>query len=257
MIDAHTHLYSDKYRNDLGLVVQRARKLLEAVIISAVDGESLEKSLAIQRQYPGFIYVTAGIHPRQAAVLSDKDRRHLWQAIGRVRHEIVAVGEVGPDFHHIKDKRRQQQQLAVLEEALNQAEVWNLPLVVHARGAEAAAFEILCRSKVPVMYHCFAGSIQMAEKITSHGFYLSFSALLLFNPELREAVTRVPVEQILTETDSPALSPRRGHPRNEPAYVETIVLRLAKLLNCSPQKTAKITAANARRFYGLPGPSEV
>jgi len=251
VIDAHTHLYSDKYRNDLGLVVQRAHKLLEAVVISAVDVESLEKSLAIQRQYPDFIYVTAGIHPRKAAILSDKDRMHLWQDIGRFRHKIVAVGEVGPDFHHIKDKRRQQQQLAVLEEALNQAEEWNLPLVVHARGAEAAALEILSSSRTPVMFHCFAGSKQMALKVAAQGFYLSFSAILLFKNELQEAVTRIPAELILTETDSPALSPRRGHSRNEPAYVETIVLRLAKLLNYSPQKAAEITAANARRFYGL------
>lgn len=91
----------------------------------------------------------------------------------------------------------------------------------------------------------------MALKIAACGFYLSFSAILLFKTELQEAVTRIPAEQILTETDSPALSPRRGHPRNEPAYVETIVLRLAKLLNYSPPKTAEITAANARRFYGL------
>ena len=257
MIDAHTHLYSDKYRKDLDLVIQRARKLLEAVVISAVDAESLEKSLVIRRQYPDFIYVTAGIHPRKAAVLSDKDRMHLWQAIGRLRHKIVAVGEVGPDFHHIKDKRRQQQQLAVLEEALNQAEEWNLPLVVHARGAEAAALEVLASSRTPVMFHCFAGSKKMALKVAAQGFYLSFSAILLFKTELQKAVTRIPAEQIITETDSPALSPRRGHPRNEPAYVETIVLRLAKLLNYSPQTTAEITAANARRFYRLPGRSEV
>jgi TatD DNase family protein len=121
VIDAHTHLYSDKYRDDLDLVIQRARKLLEAVVISAVDAQSLDKSLQIRRRHPDFIYVTAGIHPRQAAVLSDKDRRHLWQNIGRHRGQIVAVGEVGPDFHHTKDKRRQQRQLEVLEEALNQA----------------------------------------------------------------------------------------------------------------------------------------
>ena len=251
MIDAHTHLYSDKYRHDLAQVIRRARGVLEGIVISAIDLDSLEQSLAIRRRYPDFIYVTAGIHPGKAAVLMDEDRRLLWQAIDRIRPEIVAVGEVGPDFHHIRNPHEQQRQLAVLKEALDRAEEWGLPMVVHARRAEAAALEVLARSKVPVMFHCFAGAKQVAGKIAACGFYLSLSAILLFNTELQDAVKGIPIEQILTETDSPALSPRRGYSRNEPAYVETIVLRLAKLLNYSPQKTAEITAANARRFYGL------
>ena len=251
MIDAHTHLYSEKYRHDMEQVIQRGREQLEAVVVSAVDSDSLAKSLDIQRRHPDFIHVTAGIHPNKAAGLTVEDRRNLWENIDRVRHRIIAVGEVGPDFHHTRDPRSRRRQLDLLDEALNKAQAWNLPLVVHARRAEAAALEVLSRSRIPVMFHCFAGSKPMAAKIAAHGFYLSFSAILLFNAELQEAVTTIPCELILTETDSPALSPRQGHPRNEPAYLETIVWRLAKLLNDTPQKTAQITAANARRFYGL------
>lgn len=253
MIDAHCHLYSDKYNDDLETVIRQAREQLAAVIVSAVDPESLGKSLAIQRRHPNFIYVTAGIHPRKAAELCDEERRQFWNAVGRVRKEIVAVGEVGPDFHHIRDAQEQLRQLLVLEEALAHAEQWNLPLVVHARKAEEAALEVLSRSRVPVMFHCFAGSSQIAKEITARGFYLSFSALILFYPELKETATEVPLEFILTETDSPALSPRPQQARNEPAYVETIVAHLAKLLQCSPEKAAEITEVNARRFYRLPG----
>lgn len=251
MIDAHCHLYSDKYNNDLENVIQRAKKCLSAVVISAVDSESLEKSLIMRRLHPDFVYLTAGIHPRQGAELMDKDRRHLWQAIGRARHEIVAVGEVGPDFHHVRDPSKRRQQLRVLEEALSKAEQWGLPLVIHARRAEDAALEVVSQSRIPVMFHCFAGSMGMARKITAHGYYLSFSGLLLVDPELKRTATRMPQELILTETDSPALSPRPGQPRNEPAFVETVVSCLAKLLQLPPAKTAEITAANARRFYRL------
>jgi TatD DNase family protein len=160
---------------------------------------------------------------------------------------------VGPDFHHIRDAQRQLRQLLVLEEALTHAEQWNLPLVVHARQAEAAALEVLSRSRVPVMFHCFAGSSQIAKEIAARGFYLSFSALLLAYPALQETAKEVPVERILTETDSPALSPRPRQARNEPAFLETIVTHLAKLLQCSPEKAAEITESNARRFYGLEG----
>jgi TatD DNase family protein len=139
----------------------------------------------------------------------------------------------------------------VLEEAMTQAEALNLPLVIHARQAEEAALEVVCRSRTPVLFHCFAGTRQMAKKITNLGFYLSFSAILLFNPELQKVATEVDLEQILTETDSPALSPRRNRRRNEPAFLETIVSRLARLLEYPPKEVASITAANARRFYRL------
>jgi len=221
------------------------------VIVSAVDPESLQKSLTIRRQHSDFIHVTAGVHPRTAATLKKEKLTQLWQTIKNVKEEIVAVGEVGPDFHHTRDPRLRQRQLVVLEEAMTQAENLHLPLVIHARQAEAAALEVVSGCKTPVLFHCFAGSRQVARQITRFGFYLSFSAILLFSSELQKVATEVPLQLILTETDSPALSPRRDRRRNEPAFLETIISRLAELLQHPQGKIAAITAANAHRFYGL------
>jgi TatD DNase family protein len=251
MIDAHCHLYSDKYDHDLDKVIQRARQHLEGVVVSAVDPESLQKSLTIRRQHSDFIHVTAGLHPRTAATFKKEKLAQLWQIIMKVKAEIVAVGEVGPDFHHTRDPRLRQRQLVVLEEAMRQAENLHLPLVIHARQAETAALEVVSGCKTPVLFHCFAGPRQVARQITRNGFYLSFSAILLFSSELQKVATEVPLEQILTETDSPALSPRRDRRRNEPAFLETIVSRLAVLRKHSQEKIAELTATNARRFYGL------
>ena len=251
MIDAHCHLYSDKYDQDLDRVIQRAQKRLQAVIISAVDPESLQKSLAIRRNYSDFIHVTAGVHPRNAARLEKANLDELWQTIDSIKEEIVAVGEVGPDFYRTKDRRLRQRQLSVLEDAMAQAETMDLPLVIHARQAEKPALEVVSRCRTPVLFHCFTGTRRMAKQITSLGFYLSFSAILLFNSELQKVATEGPLELILTETDSPALSPRRSHRRNEPAFLETIVSRLASLIDYPAGKVASITAANARRFYRL------
>jgi TatD DNase family protein len=252
MIDAHTHLYSDKYDKDLESVINRARKRLTAVIISAVDSESLQKSLDIRHQHQDFIYVTAGIHPRTTAEINHEDLKQLLNTIDRVRRDIVALGEGGPDFYHIRNSRQQQRQLQVLNEFLVHAEKWGLPLVVHAREAESAALDVLSQSKTAVMFHCFAGSKQMARKITDHGFYISFSAILLTSPELQETAASIPQELILTETDSPALSPLPDQTRNEPVFVEKIVSCLAKQLKCTLKLAAKITEENAIRFYGLP-----
>jgi TatD DNase family protein len=251
MIDAHCHLYSDKYHHDLHEVVQRAQEKLQAVIVSAVDLESLQKSLAIRRKYPDFIKVTAGIHPRHGSRLQKEELSKIWQAIKSVQEEIVALGEVGPDFYHIKDHRLRQRQLSVLEDAMRHAEAMGLPLVIHARQAEKAALEVVARCKTEVLFHCFAGTREMAREITSHGFHLSLSAILLFSSELQSAITEVPLELILTETDSPALSPQRTQRRNEPAFLETIVSRLADLYDLPVDKVGSITAANAGRFYRL------
>jgi len=251
MIDAHCHLYSNKYHDDLHEVIQRAQEKLQLVVISAVDQESLRKSLAIRRKYPDFIRVTAGVHPRSAAKLNQEELTELWQAIRTVREEIVAIGEVGPDFYHVKDHRLHLRQLSILEDAMAQAEAMDLPLVIHARQAEKAALEVVARCTTDVLFHCFAGTRQMAREITAHGFYLSFSAILLFSSELQRAVTEVPLELILAETDSPALSPRRSQRRNEPAFLESIISRLATLFDYPVEKAGSITAANAARFYGI------
>lgn len=252
MIDAHCHLYSNKFDEDLEAVIRRARKQLSAVIISAVDHESLKKSLTIRQRHPDFIYVTAGIHPRKTVEWSDDQLHQLWVAVERIRSDIVAVGEIGPDFHHTRNKKQRHRQLQLLEKALAHAETWHLPLVVHARRAEAHALEILSSSRVPVMFHCFTGSGEIARKISDKGFFVSFSAILLFNSELQEVATKIPVELILTETDSPALSPQPGQNRNEPVFVEKVVSCLADLMKCPPEKMAEMTEANARRFFKLP-----
>ena len=230
-------------------MIGRARKRLTAVVVAATDAESLRKSLALRRRYPDFIHVTAGVYPRRAAEIGDEELKELWQAITEARSELVALGEVGPDFHHTGDPRDHRRQLDILEQFMAQAEAWSLPLVVHARQAEAAALEVLAGHKGSVLIHCFAGERDIARRMTAHGFFLSFSPILVVNTGLQEVARQVPVELILTETDSPSLSPRPDRPRNEPAFVEMVVSKLAKLLQYRLDEMAAITAASARTFY--------
>ena len=251
MIDAHCHLASDKFDLDRDRVIARARERLSAVVVSATDRESLRKSLALRGRYPDFVHVSAGVYPRRAADLETAELEELWEAIDAARTELVALGEVGPDFHHARDPRDHRRQLAVLQRFVAQAEAWSLPLVIHARKAEAAALEVLAGHRGPVLVHCYGGDRETAKRIAAQGFYLSFSPILLGNAELEEVAREVSLELILTETDSPALSPRPDQPRSEPAFVEMVVSHLAKLLQCAPDEMAAITAANARRFYRI------
>ncbi len=249
MIDAHCHLASSRFDPDRDQVIARACQRLSAVVVAATDPESLRKSLALRRRYPDFIHVTAGVHPRRAAAIGDEELKDLWQAISEARGELVALGEVGPDFHHAGDPRDRRRQLDLLEQFMARAEVWSLPLVIHARRAEAAALEALAGHKGPVLIHCFAGDRDVARKMTARGFFLSFSPILLASTALQAVAQEVPVELILAETDSPSLSPRPDQRRNEPAFVDMVVSQLAKLLQCGFDEMAALTAANARRFY--------
>ncbi len=249
MIDAHCHLASVRFDPDRDQVIARARGRLSAVVVAATDPESLRKSLALRRRYPDFIHVTAGVHPSRAAEIGDEELDDLWQAISEARGELVALGEVGPDFHHTGDPRDRRRQIDLLEQFMARAEAWSLPLVIHARKAEVAALEVLAGHKGPVLIHCFAGDRDVARKMTARGFFLSFSPILLASTALQEVARQVPVELILTETDSPSLSPRLDKRRSEPAFVEMVVSQLAKLLQYRLDEMAALTAATARRFY--------
>jgi TatD DNase family protein len=249
VIDAHCHLASEKFDFDRDQVIARARERLSAIVVAATDPESLRKSLALRRRYPDFIHVTAGVYPRRAAEIGEEELKELWQAIADARSELVALGEVGPDFYHTGDPRDHRRQLDILEQFMARAEAWSLPLVVHARKAEAAALEVLAGHKGSVLIHCFAGDRGIARRMTAHGFFLSFSPILLLSTALQEVVRHVPVDLILTETDSPSLSPRPDRPRSEPVFIEMVVSKLAKLLQYRLDEMAAITAASARMFY--------
>jgi TatD DNase family protein len=170
VIDAHCHLASDKFDRDRERVIARARGRLGAVVVSATDRDSLRKSLSLRRRHPDFIYVTAGVYPRRSAEIGNDELEKLWEAIGAARGELVALGEVGPDFHHTRDPRDHRRQFAVLERFMAQAEAWSLPLVIHARKAEAAVLEVLAGHAGPVLVHCYGGNRETARKIAARGF---------------------------------------------------------------------------------------
>ncbi|BAZ98288.1 MULTISPECIES: TatD family hydrolase [Methanothermobacter] len=251
IIDVHCHLDFKDFNRNREEVIERARSKLRAVIDSGVGLGGNRRALELASLNPGFIYPTMGFHPVDAS----KARQDLiGEVVSQIESNIdliVAVGETGMDFHHTRDeegRRRQEETFRVFVELAAEHE---MPLVVHARDAEERALETVLEYRVPeVIFHCYGGSIETARRILDEGYYISISTLVAFSEHHMELVRAIPLEGMLTETDSPYLSPFRGK-RNEPAFVEEAVRAIARIKDMDLEDVDSITTANAERVFGL------
>lgn len=250
LFDSHLHLTAARFAPDLDEVVDRARaRGVSRMVTIASDPEDAEEALALAARTPG-LWATAGLHPHAA----DRTSAALMREVERIAEapEIVAIGETGLDFHY--DSAARPAQLENFEAHLRMAARLGLPIVVHSRSAEAETAERVREygDGATGVLHCFTGGEALLHAALDADWYVSFSGLITFVPELAEWARAVPADRLLIETDAPYLAPapRRGR-RNEPAYLTHTCERLAEVRGVSFEEAAALTAANACRFYGL------
>lgn len=251
MMDAHCHLNSPKFSKDITEVIKRAKKEINGIVTSAVSIEGLLKSLELRKDYPDFIHVTAGIYPAHTANIGERELEEHINHIIELKKEIVAIGEIGPDFHRIRDEKGRGKQLKVLADFLNLAEELNLPLVVHARESEREALNVVKNSNVNVIFHCFSGDEKTAREISESGFFLSIPTLVCYVRHYQDLVKNIPLENLILETDSPCLSPFRNIRRNEPVFLKEAVKKVAELLEIPFEKISEITEENTIQAYNI------
>ena len=167
--------------------------------------------------------------------------------------KVRAIGEIGLDYHY-EDVPRAQQIIA-FEQQLELAEALKLPVIVHEREAHGDAMDIVMRHPdVCGVFHCFSGSKEMALWLVERGWYIGFTGVLTFKNARRaiEAAQALPLERILIETDCPYMAPEpyRGR-RNDSRFVPLVAAKLAELRGLTPEEAGEITAANAKRLYGI------
>lgn len=257
MIDSHFHLADAVFRDDLEAVVSRAREAGLSgglVILAAGDADEEAQAGRLLDLWDG-VRVAVGVHPHAAHEFADRPAR----AAETVRAQFGrmpaarAVGEIGLDYHYDFSPRDVQQ--AVFRAQVGLARELGHPVILHTREAEDDTLDIL-RSEgggtVRGVVHCFTGTPALARAALDLGFYISVAGILTFPraSELRETVRAVPIDRLLTETDSPFLAPVpfRGQ-RNEPAHVSRVVDALAALHGLSPSVLAERTAANYRALF--------
>jgi TatD DNase family protein len=252
-VDSHAHLADPAFDADRDAVVERARAAgVRAVVCIGESIDAAERAARIATSHPGFVSFTAGVHPHDAAAFDPvSDPSAL---AGLLSRGAVAVGECGLDYHYDHSPRDQQRRAFAAQLAL--ARDAHRPVVVHTREAEQDTTAMITEAGaagVRGVLHCYTGSRSLAEAALTVGWYVSFSGIITFKKWSDEDLLRaIPANRLLVESDSPYLAPvpNRGK-RNEPAWVEHTIIRLAAARGVDPAHLAADTSANAARFFGL------
>jgi len=257
-VDSHAHIDGEEFDGDRDEVIGRARAAGVCAILNVGTGDphagSLERAVQLAEEYDD-VYAAVGIHPHDARLFDESVAERL-ESLLTGNRKIVALGEIGLDYHYDNSPRDEQRRAFVRQ--LHMAHALSLPVIIHSRDAEAETVEVLRdeyggAERRGVM-HCFSGGREMAEQVLEMGFFISFAGNVTFkNAEsLRDVARNVPLDKLLIETDCPYLSPvpLRGR-RNEPAHVTATAQCLAGLCGLSVVDMGKITSANFSKLFGV------
>lgn len=252
-IDSHAHIDGDDFDTDRKEVVERAHAIGVSTILNVGTGDphsgALERAVELGKAHES-IYTAIGTHPHDARLYDDAAEAKIKNLINN--EHVIAWGEIGLDFHY--DNSPRDVQLDVFERQLLAARECDLPVVIHTREAEAETIDILQSTECRGVFHCFSGSMELAQKAIELGFMISFSGIVTFKKadELREVAKQVPLDRLLIETDCPYLTPipYRGK-RNEPAYVVEVARCLAGLHGVEMEEMGRITSENFNRFFEI------
>lgn len=251
--DSHVHLDDVRFAEDRDQVIQRALDAGVTIMINVgADMNSTRESLRLAKGHPGIIYAAAGIHPHDAKSATADDYLELKGYLALP--EVVAIGEIGLDYHY--DYSPREVQRTVFEQQLDLAVAADKPVIIHMREATQDTLNILQQyaGKLQGVMHCFSGSWETARAVLDLGFYLGFDGPLTFANavKLREVAIKVPSDKILIETDCPYLTPvpHRGK-RNEPMFVREVAATLAELKKVDLEEIASLTANNARGLFSI------
>ncbi|MBC7349219.1 MAG: TatD family hydrolase [Candidatus Aminicenantes bacterium] len=254
LVDSHAHIDMPEFNRDRALVVARARQQGVRWILCPLDlcsADSLKNGRQLQEEEGSSIFLAAGVHPHQADQLNSGHLETLKKLAAEKK--IVAVGEIGLDFHY--NFSTPEKQVEAFRLQLELASQLKLPVIIHSRLAEKKLLELIPPAGFSPrgILHCYTESLATARKMVERGFLISFSGILTYPraEDLRETARKLPLDCLLVETDSPYLTPvpeKQAHRRNEPAFVVSTARRLADLHQISLDKLALLTTAN---FFSL------
>lgn len=253
LVDTHAHIASEPFKDDLDAVLGRAVEAGVGAVVCVGDTlDSSRDSIALAAREPS-VWATAGVHPHHAHEAPEGWVSRLRELLAQPR--VVAVGEVGLDFHYDFAPRDVQEE--VFRRQIRIAVELGLPLVIHSREAGEEVLRILREEqghRAGGVLHCFWGDRRTAMEALELGFYLGVGGPVTFksSQELRDVLAGLPLDRLVVETDSPYLAPvpHRGK-RNEPAFVVESARALAQLKGVSLEELADVTTENARRLFRL------
>ena len=252
LIDTHAHLYLHHFKDDIENVIDRAKhNAVCKVVLPNIDRESISPMLNLSARFPGFFYPALGLHPGSVKENYLDELEIIKSKLNE--NSFVAVGEIGIDCYW--DTTFLKEQIHALEFQLELAHQHQLPVIIHCRDSFDLIIDSLekFRGEVNGVFHAFTGDLIQAERIIEFGFKIGIGGVVTFkNSDLSSVVSKIPLEFIMLETDSPYLTPapHRGK-RNESAYILNIAERIAEIKQISLEEVSNITTNNAVILFKL------
>lgn len=246
--DTHCHIYKEYYENIEEILEHAKENKINRMINNGCDTASNKEVLHLIEIYPN-MYGAIGIYPEKVDSYQKEDINFIKENL--VNNKIIAIGEIGLDYHYTKENKEEQKKL--LEDQLLLAQEYNIPVIIHSREATEDTINTLKKYKIKGIIHSFSGSLETAHIYIKMGFLLGINGVITFkNSKLKEVIKEIPLENIVLETDSPYLTPEpfRGT-RNEPARVLEIAKFISELKDISLNDLARITNDNIKRIFDI------
>ncbi len=250
-IDAHAHLADDDFRDTINEVIHRAQEAgVGRICLIATSLTVADHAFELAAQYPDLFDIAIGFHPSDIRTLTDKDYDDLECYLKKPG--VVAVGEIGLDYHWQEDNKPEQKVAFIRQ--IDLANKLQLPIEIHSRDALQETLDVV-KAHRPIyggIMHCYSGSAEMAEEFVKAGLEISLGGPLTFKNAVhpKEVVQAIPIEHLFSETDSPYLTPHpfRGKP-NESKYVVYVTEAIAELKGLSVEETKNKIAENYTRLF--------
>lgn len=268
IFDTHAHYFDMRFERELAggadeILSQIMPDPVSCIVNVATNCENAKRAIAQAAQYEG-MYAAIGIHPEDCHRVPDVEAEldalyaMLKDSESRKRDKIVALGEIGLDYHWPDydgipmDKNKQ---AYVFERQMDMARELRLPVIIHDREAHGDCFDMALRHpSVRGVFHSFSGSADMARELVRRRWYVSFSGVLTFKNARRalEVVQNMPLERLMVETDAPYMAPEpfRGK-RCDSTMIRYMLEKIAELRGITIDEASAITTRNAKRFFGI------
>lgn len=256
LIDTHSHLYDkNDFGNDFDEIEKRLREAhVKQVFLPNIDRSSITDLLDFEQRDPEHYHPLMGLHPENIKEDYQNELKYILDEFDR--HKYYGVGEVGMDLYW-EDKYEKEQEICFTEQTAYSIEK-GLPLIIHCRNAFKQTMKILEKfnsKQIRGIFHSFTGTLQEAEIIKRHGdFKLGVNGIITFkkSEKIREEIKKIPLKDIVLETDSPYLAPepQRGK-RNESSNIKYIAQELSKIKEKEIEEIAEQTTKNAKEIFSF------
>lgn len=246
--DTHCHIYKEYYSDIDEIIKMSIKTNVTKWINNGVDTKTNKEILDMSKKYND-MYVALGIHPENVDNYCDDDIKFIIDNLNN--NKVVAIGEIGLDYHYTKENKKEQ--IILFEKQLEIAEKYNLPVIVHSREATLDTINTLKKHNVKGVIHSFSGSLETAKEYIKMGFLLGLNGVITFkNSNIKDIYRDIPLEYILLETDSPYLTPEpyRGR-QNQPKNIIEIAKFIGNIKNISKEEVSNITEENIKKLYKI------